>query len=143
MVRDGAVPGQGHGRGPSSRLTSIGASKRRRSITDVGNIGTGEILLVLLVALLVLGPTRLPGAARQVGKAMTEFRRVTTGLQTEMRDAISEFEREVAFEEPPSFPPATDAPTAPPAQSTWVLPEATPAEEATRLIEPTRPESES
>ncbi len=61
----------------------------------MGNIGTPEILVVLIVALLILGPNRLPQAARQFGKAMAEFRRVTGGLQAEMRDAMSTIETEI------------------------------------------------
>jgi Sec-independent protein translocase protein TatA len=38
----------------------------------------------------VLGPKRLPDAARQMGKAMAEFRRVSTGFQAELRDALNE-----------------------------------------------------
>jgi len=37
----------------------------------VFNVGTPELLLILLVGLIVLGPTKLPEAARQVGKAKT------------------------------------------------------------------------
>jgi len=55
----------------------------------VGSIGGAEILIVLLVALIVLGPNRLPQAARQLGKAMGEFRRMTSGLQAELRDTIN------------------------------------------------------
>ena len=54
------------------------------------NLGGGEILVILLVALIVLGPTRLPDAARQVGKAMNELRRVSTGFQNELRSAVDE-----------------------------------------------------
>lgn len=77
----------------------------------MGNIGTPEILIVLIVALLVLGPQRLPQAARQFGKAMAEFRRVTGGLQAEMRDAMSSIETEIKSavdlnDEPPVIPPA-------------------------------------
>jgi TatA/E family protein of Tat protein translocase len=36
----------------------------------MGNIGGGEILIVLLAALIFLGPSKLPEAARQIGKAM-------------------------------------------------------------------------
>ena len=61
----------------------------------MGNIGGPEILVVLIVALLVLGPNRLPEAARSMGKAMAEFRRVTGGLQAEVRDAMSQLENEV------------------------------------------------
>jgi Tat protein translocase TatB subunit len=52
------------------------------------NIGTGEILVILLMALLVLGPDKLPGAARTMGKAMREVRRLSNGLQHEMREAM-------------------------------------------------------
>lgn len=56
----------------------------------MGSIGPAEILVVLVVALVVLGPNRLPDAARTVGKAMGELRRATAGLQSEVRDAFSE-----------------------------------------------------
>lgn len=46
--------------------------------------------MVLVVALLVLGPNKLPGAARQVGKALGEMRKLSTGFQAEMRDAMKE-----------------------------------------------------
>ena len=54
------------------------------------NLGSGEVLVILLVALLVLGPTRLPEAARQVGKTMRTIRQVSTGFQDEMRHAIED-----------------------------------------------------
>jgi sec-independent protein translocase protein TatB len=54
----------------------------------MGNVGGGEVLVILLVALLVLGPQRLPEAARQVGKAFAEFRKVSTGFQRELRSAL-------------------------------------------------------
>lgn len=54
------------------------------------NLGAGEVLVIMLVALLVLGPTRLPEAARQVGKAMRTIRQVSTGFQDEMRHAIED-----------------------------------------------------
>src|SRR3954463_6962017 len=41
------------------------------------NIGTGEIIMIAVVALLVLGPQRLPELARGIGKFMREFRRQT------------------------------------------------------------------
>ena len=54
------------------------------------NIGAGEILLILLVALIVLGPDKLPNAARQVGRTMGELRRLSTGFQSELKDALKE-----------------------------------------------------
>jgi sec-independent protein translocase protein TatA len=56
----------------------------------VGSIGLPEILVILAVALIVLGPTKLPEAARQVGKAVAELRRVTAGVQAEVRDVFQE-----------------------------------------------------
>ena len=41
------------------------------------NIGSGEIALIAVVALLLLGPSRLPELARGIGKFMREFRRQT------------------------------------------------------------------
>jgi Tat protein translocase TatB subunit len=44
-------------------------------------LGMGEIMVILVVALLVLGPTKLPDAAKQIGKAIRELRRHTQNLQ--------------------------------------------------------------
>lgn len=57
------------------------------------NIGGGEFLVIALIALIVLGPQRLPDAARQVGKAMGELRRLSTGFQSELKDAFAEAEQ--------------------------------------------------
>ena len=54
------------------------------------NVGTPELLVILLVALIVLGPTKLPDAARQVGRFLGEMRRMSSGFQTELRDAMQE-----------------------------------------------------
>ena len=44
--------------------------------------------MVLLIAMVVLGPERLPKAARDIGRAIAEFRRITTGVQSDLRDAM-------------------------------------------------------
>ena len=54
------------------------------------NIGGAEFLVILLVALLVLGPDKLPQAARQVGQFMGEFRRIASGFQNELKTALDE-----------------------------------------------------
>lgn len=41
------------------------------------NLGSGEIALIAVAALLILGPSRLPELARGIGKFMREFRRQT------------------------------------------------------------------
>lgn len=52
------------------------------------NVGAPEVLVILLVALIILGPQRLPEAARQVGRAVGELRRISSGFQAELRDAM-------------------------------------------------------
>ena len=44
-------------------------------------LGIWELALIAVVALVVLGPRRLPEVARQVGKALNEFRRATNSLK--------------------------------------------------------------
>ncbi len=44
-------------------------------------LGMGEIVVILIVALLVLGPTQLPDAAKSLGKAIRQLRRHTRDLQ--------------------------------------------------------------
>jgi sec-independent protein translocase protein TatB len=52
-------------------------------------IGMPELIVILVVALVVLGPKRLPEVARSIGKAVGEFRRQSTEIvedfQTQMR----------------------------------------------------------
>ena len=69
----------------------------------MGSIGPAEILVVLVVALLVLGPNRLPDAARSVGRAIGEVRRYTSGFQDEMREAFAEPQPK------PTYPASSDA----------------------------------
>lgn len=54
------------------------------------NIGGGELLVILLLALIVLGPQKLPGAVRTAGRVMGEVRRVSSGFQQELKTAFDE-----------------------------------------------------
>jgi sec-independent protein translocase protein TatB len=56
----------------------------------VFSVGGGEVLVILLVALIVLGPDKLPEAARKIGNVMAEVRRMSSGFQNEMRAAIED-----------------------------------------------------
>ena len=47
-------------------------------------IGVSELLVIFLVALLVLGPDRLPAAARTLAKLFGEFRKATDDLRTSL-----------------------------------------------------------
>ena len=52
------------------------------------SLGPLEILLVLVVALMVFGPTRLPEVSRQVGAAMRELRRMQDTVKAEIDTVI-------------------------------------------------------
>ena len=47
-------------------------------------IGMPELLVILVVALLVLGPKRLPEVARSLGRGMAEFRRASSELRNSL-----------------------------------------------------------
>jgi sec-independent protein translocase protein TatB len=73
----------------------------------VFNVGAGELLVILLIALIVLGPDKLPDAARKMGNVMSELRRMSSGFQNEMRSAMDEVTRtplETVKEDPRSEP---------------------------------------
>jgi sec-independent protein translocase protein TatA len=53
------------------------------------SLGPAEILVILVVALIVLGPKRLPEAGRQVGKAISEVRRWSQDVKYEMNQAFN------------------------------------------------------
>ena len=54
------------------------------------NLGGAEILVILLVALLVLGPEKLPGAARSIGRGLSQLRKLSGGFEQEIRSAMHE-----------------------------------------------------
>lgn len=53
------------------------------------NVGGGEILVIFIAALVILGPERLPKFANDVGKWLTKLRTLTSGVQSEFRDALA------------------------------------------------------
>ena len=63
-----------------------------------------ELAVILVVALVVLGPKRLPEAARAVGRAVAEFRRQSADVMDELR---------VQIEQDPPQRPSTPEPTPP------------------------------
>jgi Tat protein translocase TatB subunit len=65
------------------------------------NIGPPELLVILLIALIVVGPNRLPELSRTIGRGLREFRKV----QDEVKDMVK-FDLDAA-------PPRNGSPTAP------------------------------
>ena len=79
------------------------------------SLGPAEIMVILVIALIVLGPKRLPEAGRQVGKALAEVRRWSSDVKSEIRNAVEP--------EPPGFPaPAPEPPPGVPAGTPGPVP---------------------
>ena len=62
------------------------------------NVGGMELVVIGVIALVVLGPDKLPGALRQLGHFMGELRRISRGFQTDLRGALDEAERDAERE---------------------------------------------
>ncbi|NSW81927.1 MAG: twin-arginine translocase TatA/TatE family subunit [Syntrophothermus sp.] len=58
-----------------------------------GNVGPWELILILVIALIIFGPGKLPDVGKAVGKAIGEFRRASSGIEQEVKQA---------FEAPPA-----------------------------------------
>ena len=58
-------------------------------------IGVPELMVILVIALVVLGPSRLPDVAKAVGKALAEFRKATSDISDELKDVRRSLEQEV------------------------------------------------
>lgn len=95
------------------------------------NVGAGELLAILVLALIVLGPDKLPDAAKKMGRFVGEVRRMSNGFQAEMKKAVNfdELKRDVmAGGSGPSLPPlesevrASNPPASEPAVATPSLP---------------------
>ncbi len=59
------------------------------------NLSGSEIVFLLLIALIVLGPEKLPDAVRKFGKVYAEFKKMSTGFQSELKSALDEPMREM------------------------------------------------
>jgi TatA/E family protein of Tat protein translocase len=85
----------------------------------MGNLGMPEIMMIMLLALLLFGPKKLPEIGKQVGKALGEFRRASNDLKRSIQDEVdkaqagldtlsSELKPEPKLE-PPALAPAAGA----------------------------------
>ena len=56
------------------------------------NLGPWEVGLILVVALIVVGPGKLPEVAKAIGKGMNEFKKVTAGYKKDFQEAMNSIE---------------------------------------------------
>jgi sec-independent protein translocase protein TatA len=66
------------------------------------SIGTPELILIAIVALIVFGPRKLPQMMKTVGKTMAEFRNATNEFKTTWEKEVREIENE--FKDKPDAP---------------------------------------
>jgi sec-independent protein translocase protein TatA len=83
--------------------------------------GPLELIIVLVIALIVLGPGKIPDVGAALGKGIREFRRASTDLQDAARVDVT----------PASTPPAPAAPASPAAVAPPAAPAAPPQGDAT------------
>jgi Tat protein translocase TatB subunit len=96
-------------------------------------IGMPELIVILVIALIVLGPKRLPEVARSLGKAMSEFRRQSSEIMEEFQ-AQGRLEDDLERRRAVKAPPAAVAPAA-------AAPAAAAAPETPAAAPPERPPS--
>jgi sec-independent protein translocase protein TatB len=85
-------------------------------------LGFGEILIILVLALVLLGPQRLPDVAKQLGKGLREFKKATDDLKQQFESEL--YTEETRAAPRPSLVPPTPAAAAP-LQSAGTAPAAT------------------
>jgi sec-independent protein translocase protein TatB len=73
-----------------------------------------HLVVIFLVALVVLGPEKLPQVARMLGKAMADFRRITTDFRVQIEDEMQEMERQARLKKEAAAAEATPPPAATP-----------------------------
>ncbi|HOK05853.1 MAG TPA: Sec-independent protein translocase protein TatB [Syntrophales bacterium] len=76
-------------------------------------IGLPELIVIAIVALLVVGPKRLPDLAKSLGQGLSEFRRAADGLTTSVKETLKEEDGEETGKEGKegkTAPAADDAP---------------------------------
>lgn len=63
-----------------------------------GSIGGTELLVIMVIALLIFGPRKLPELGRSIGKGLSEFKRASNDLRRSLEDEINaEDERDSAI----------------------------------------------
>ncbi len=79
-------------------------------------IGLPELVIILIVALIVFGPRKLPDLAKSLGKGLAEFKKASDELKTSIESDLKVDLNEEPY--PPSeVPPQAEPPASPPAEA--------------------------
>ena len=84
------------------------------------NIGAPELIIILVIALLILGPGKLPEVGASIGKSIREFRKASTDVQDAVKVNVdtSPLPTPVSSTPVASATPADQAPAVAPAPTT-------------------------
>lgn len=64
----------------------------------LSNIGVPGLILILVLALIIFGPNKLPEIGRAVGKSIREFKRATNGIADDIKEELKDDIREAKKE---------------------------------------------
>ena len=83
----------------------------------MGNLGMPELMMIMLLALLLFGPKKLPEIGKQVGKALGEFKRASNDLKRSIEDEMSKAQSglDSMTSDPPKPEPKSEPPALAPA----------------------------
>ena len=73
-----------------------------------GSLGTPELILIFIIALVVFGPRKLPELGRSLGRGIAEFKRASSDLQRSLEDEIRQEEQKTAALPPAATTAATE-----------------------------------
>jgi TatA/E family protein of Tat protein translocase len=81
-----------------------------------GPLGFYELMFILVLALLIFGPKKLPEIGRTIGRGMSELRRATTDLKRSVEEEVEAEERRAKLPQPlpkPTVAPSLESASAP------------------------------
>jgi TatA/E family protein of Tat protein translocase len=79
-----------------------------------GSIGMPELIIIMVIALIIFGPRKLPELGKSLGRSINEFKRASTDLQNTLEQEIKlEEQKEQKSAESSRFSPPPDHFTAP------------------------------
>ena len=62
-------------------------------------IGLPEMIIIAVVALIFIGPDKLPGVLRSIGKGLVELKRATSDVRSTVQDEMQKIEEEIELKE--------------------------------------------
>ena len=94
------------------------------------NLGMPEMIFIVLMALILFGPKKLPELARQLGKAMAEFKKASNEFKSQLETEMMNIELEERAKQAP--PPLDNSPKILPAEKVFETSSGTPIESVPR-----------